>query len=77
MCRVWDEIRRIVGEALNTRRSIKCFGETINGVFLRTEAFLLFMFELLGGFDPSMAQTKVLAGAVTESLFNGGCDVYQ
>ena len=32
----------------------------------RTGAYFLFIFEPLGGFDPPMAQTKALAGAITE-----------
>ena len=34
---------------------------------LRTEAFLLFIFGSLDGFDSPRAQMKALAGAITET----------
>ena len=34
--------------------------------FLRRGAYFVLIFELLGGFDPRMAQTKALAGAITK-----------
>ena len=40
-----------------------------NGVFFRTGAFFFFIFEPLGRFGPPMAQTKALAGAITEMYF--------
>ena len=45
----------------------QCCGELENGVFvLRTVAYFVFTFEPLGGFDPAVAQTKVLAGAIAK-----------
>ena len=33
-------------------------------------AYFVFIFEPLGEFDPSMAQTKTVAGAITEMPFS-------
>ena len=44
----------------------QCFGENKNGDFFKNGSLFLLYFEPLDRFDPSMAQMKALAGAITE-----------